>query len=711
MKTRPIGNKFNTDHQKTFFDICHQAAACLEYTLHLNSPLCEPLLWDDTTQSVEDALAKTFKDCFSVLIPNYCFYGISNQRDLIHSPSSEFDQKDDSDPFWNSIHSQCVLSSYDTIVQLLNDNFLNPNGISGKKALDACEIANKGVHSNFAPKKGFQIPEQKCDYLQQKIIKASAYDHMCKLYSVLLSNEKALQTCGAELIFARGIDSNNNYHRLVRPNETFERFFSGLLGIKVSFYYQLKGPECKFENGYEPQTLSYSESASPNQTIFEWKSSTFDLRDFPYASQNGAYSFTLTIKLATRAKTNQTHISRAFSGIIHITNPVNAATNETEDQSDLSEPVFIDIEINNQNKNLISAIEYFPMNLFNANKKALFLYYNADFYAFFASMQPKGTYEILDMLYADRSNNSRYRHSRIDYDALPLSRIATNIPTSNDTVDRIYLKYQLERMTGCDITNRFYELEIVLDSEDIILNDEEFDTLCQLGASRNIFSRDFLLEYIMNPLRNKETFFSNSLDKSCVNEDAIRLHTKASAKFTREQWHSYTKMFLSRWNRLFVPACEWFFLLTLLRCYNINFNANITSMVETEKDKSEESLKKDLDKFKTSLGDLYDDLSNYIADNEDRIKAPVGSNHLFPLGEELSHPKNNIPFERERIMYQMANHNKTRVLDLSKGDEPPVFLNSLVPFDKNTLLCADTENKKVTHLQQVLEMYTQFPSD
>ncbi len=703
MKTRPIGNKFSEKNFETFFDTCHRTAACLEYTLHLDTQLCETFFCEDTSYAspIESAIAMTYKKCFSVLVPDYCFYGISNQPgNVVKSPQDNWNFANDSDPFWKSVYSQCILSTYDTIVQLLNDSYLNINGLIGRHNGSDEHIASKGVHENFDPQKGFVIPACKSDCAIEKSMNINMLDHIRNVYTALLYNKDALSICGANIDFATNIDYDNNYHRLALPNDTLKRYFQNP-PIKLRFKYKLKGPECSFVDHHIPEDYMETSNPESNQTSFEWTSSKIDLPDFPYARQTGTYKFSLTIEIENdRRKSNNAQNAQTISGTIHISRPVITSTTlKTKIYEASSE--YKDLKSATNSNNSISIIEYFPMNLFNGRDENLFLFHNADFCSYFLRLAPLSTSKIISMLCADQSDKKKYRYDPIDFSNLRGNKQPDNLPSSSDKVDELYLQYQLERMTGCIITNKFFDIQKLLSSHGIIINDDELETLCQIGASRNIFSRNFLLTYILHPLFTKKGFNNNALDGQLTGNNPVSFHPTAYFTYSRDQWHAYTKMFLALWNNFIIPACEWFFFLNLLRCYDINFNDCF------------KTTSKGLAELKDKMRNIYNDLSNYIRNHHATLENPISIDCLANIKTSSSQNNssndiNRIPYTREKIMFQIAKHNKMNVLNLSQSEGEPVFLKSLVNFNKDTLLSHSTENTVLTHLNQIRQTYTHF---
>ena len=160
-------------------------------------------------------------------------------------------------------------------------------------------------------------------------------------------------------------------------------------------------------------------------------------------------------------------------------------------------------------------------------------------------------------------------------------------------------------------------------------------------------------------------------------------------------------MFLALWNNFIIPACEWFFFLNLLRCYDINFNDCF------------KTTSKGLAELKDKMRNIYNDLSNYIRNHHATLENPISIDCLANIKTSSSQNNssndiNRIPYTREKIMFQIAKHNKMNVLNLSQSEGEPVFLKSLVNFNKDTLLSHSTENTVLTHLNQIRQTYTHF---
>lgn len=741
MKTRDNEHKYSDANFFNFLNICHQTASCLEYTLQLDTHLCESSFANDNsgTDLISSVLAMTYEQCFSKLVLDNIFFGQSNPNTFPPCSYSTHNLEDIDDPFWNSIYSQCILSTYDTIVQLLNDTYLSISGLMGvknteKKNTSTPEetIAPKGVHINYKSDTGkVEIPNTKCDTLLERPFRTNIQDRTTYVYLALLKNEDALKYCGVDLFFYPSIDYDNNYHRLALPNNTFMRYFTEL-PINFHFKFKLEGPECVFEEQHEPHMFTSNDT----KHVYTWETKSLDRLDFPYARELGKYTFSLTIIPIKRTDKNQSDLQKpTFCQTISISKPVkkkdkkqkqsasenietniandadinnNTSTDNNVANNTSEPPLYIDFPSYANKHEEISALEYFPMNLFNQSSKKRFLFYNADFYSYFMKKSPSSTYDILSMLCSGKSNKKLRKDDHINFSKLKDSDFPENLPQSNDPIDQLYFAYQFERMISCNTTNDLYDLEKKLFSIDVSINNEELDTFCKLAASRTVFSRNFLLAFVLYPLIKKESFYGSSLLTSVTNDNTTSFPKNSLREYSRELWHFCTKMFLAQWNNLYVPACEWFFLLSLLRSYGIDFNSyhDITTIDQSATIKT----------LKEKMANLYKDLSTHIKNNYNEIKNPTKKEYdellkKFPSKDTSNKENASIPYKPEKIMHLIARNNKTRMPDLGSSDDETVILNSLVYFNKDTVLRTNNEKNRRKHFQQIRDMYVLFQAD
>jgi hypothetical protein len=189
------------------------------------------------------------------------------------------------------------------------------------------------------------------------------------------------------------------------------------------------------------------------------------------------------------------------------------------------------------------------------------------------------------------------------------------------------------------------------------------------------------------PLHSNKGITSSSLDFERIDYKPYTFLRPDFYVFHREIWHNYLKKFLALWNDLVTPACEWFFILSLFHNYGIN--------IHSPEMYSEKNLR---DTLKT----IYTDLSEYIKKHHVSLMQPAPYDELIPDNDEK--PRK-ISFAVEDIVCKISEHNRMNVLNLSNENDEPVFLDSLITFNKDTLLHKENQQQVITNDQIIRQAY------
>lgn len=502
------------------------------------------------------------------------------------------------------------------------------------------------------------------------------------IYTALFQcTTKDLSSLGLAIEYRTPITYDQNYHRLAIPSKTLLRFFHHQRSHCPNFKFDfcLTGPDCYFKKPDDLHNLANEMNDSENAT-YTWDSTSLTPDCFPYARAIGSYKFKLTISFIKRNSTNT--LSITFSCTVSIQDG-NTASPYKKDE--VVEAKYIDLPSRPDDETL-PPIEYFPLNLFDFGISRIFSLYNLDFYTRFTDIPPKSLQKYIKLLCCSIPNKPDKSLS------LTALREKDNISyTSSDTIDQLYLHYQGEKIFGFDSAKTIFYLEQKLSDLHIVLNDEELHSLCQLGSSRNIFSRSFFLEFAVLPLILRQSLSGSALLPERMPDSPVLFNSKNQQTFQRDLWHSYLKRFTALWSNLIMPACEWFFILSLFHSYGINFHAP-----------GEESLSS----HKEKMGKIYQDLCDYISKYSRVIEKPL-TDSIIP-----NVPENNafteIPYSEEYIMNNIAKNNRIHILNLSDNKDKPVYLHSLALFSKDTILRKQNENQRISNANRIQQAYKEL---
>ena len=715
------------------FQICHETAMCFEHSLYLEVPFSEFAFSasdsvnhqsSSTRFLVDNSVRETFKYCYSTLAENLAFFGPQNQpKYFSHRPTFDKIQKlgiinhyntisnnkapinnQLIDPFWYCIHSQCIMSAYDTITQLLADEYISASMISQIASDES--ISPAGVHEIYKKAKQFDLPVKKTNTsttLTNKI-DTQLRDRLCNIYSGLLKeteissevSDKRLDALKISILACDPITFDNNKHTLFTPSTNLIRYFgfSSSAHPKIQFNFTLEGPE---EGAFPSDApIVNQETTDLNQTtkLTTWECDYLCPNVFPKAGTPGEYHITLEISvLYSRANLDLSFKLKAQSTI---------SPNDKDNKQTTKK---------NQKRgtyHTITAIDFFPTNIFIPHAEKPFSLSGLDFYAHFALKSPNNIKKITRLLcmYSPESSHQSLPLSNTPSDKIKNSDVRFNYST--DDIDKMYTLYREEKMLGLQLTRDIYDALQKLLEIGVKLSDEEFHTLCQLGGANNVFSRSFLLYYALHPLFSEKGFGGSALDQHPIKNDyyAVSFSTKPVFSFDRSVWLDYVKKYISYWNKYLMPSCEWFFLLSLFHSYGINFHSH---------DHDESILRQ-------KLSELYHGLCSYIGNYHNVILSPANftlcSNGISSPNKQVTDSnnkkikgnvaRNKSPYTETEIFCSLASNNRHNAINISQNQENPVLLNSLSYFNKDTLIACDKENNRITNDKLIRQTYIQF---
>ena len=693
--------KYTGNNLETCFKLCQRAALCLEYSLHLAVPFGESDLEprENAVPSIDAVLDKTYLHCFKILSKNHSYFGPQNYPNgfsqypnnhafpINNAPAPKnATLLSGPDPFWHSVHSQCIMSAYDTLVQLLADEYINSNTfIQYNPFSQACG----GVYKIFKDTASFHLPLNKegKDESAATNFNEKLRDRITNIYIALSKcTPEDLASLGLTVEHPTSITKDQNYHRLVIPSKTLLRFFDHKRPHCPDFKYKFRliGPDCNFLKTNSLCKLEKEDMEDGKNKSYTWNSNSLILDCFPYAREIGTYVFELTISFGKR--NSNKNVSIKFSCTVKIQDDNNISSSEQGKNTCVK---YIDLTPRAENASL-SPIEYLPLNIFNSQKEHIFSLHNIDFCTYFTNFTPTDIQEYIKLLCCtipNQPNNSPSLDSLRSKDTID--------DTSAHPIDQLYLHYQIEQMFCFELTEKFFKLEHELAKRDIILNDEEFHSLCQLGGSRNIFSRSFFLEFALLPLFLRKSLAGSALIPEEIRDDEydspVKFNSKNHFEFQRDLWHRYLKQFLALWNNLIMPACEWFFTLSLFHSYGINFHA---------------PAEKSSVAYREKMAKIYGDLCDYIEQYSETIEKPIADDITPDSGE--TYTPVTLSYSKEYIINNIAKNNRIYALNLSDSKNEPIFLHSLTHFSKDTILRKQNEKQKISNANRIQQAYKEL---